>query len=131
MIFKAIFVSLSLFLTNFAFSQPLKFACDGEMSSANTTPSTLSFDMAVTLNPVAMFDYPNRIAIGCMDGSDLKEKCQSSDSRIECKCETSIASSTLVLSRYTGKLEGITIWKKDNQIFQLKAQCRPISKKMF
>ena len=132
--FKVIFfLSLFFFLkSNYAFTQPLKFACDGEMTSANSTPSKLSFDMAVVLNPASMFDYPNRIALGCVDGMpDSKEKCQSSDSRIECKCENSIVSSTLILSRYTGKLEGIKIWKKDSQIFQLKAQCRPISKKMF
>ena len=129
--FKVILLVFALFLSNFAFSQPLKFACDGQMSTENSTPSQLSFDMAVTLNPAAIFDYPNRIALGCIDGSDLKEKCQSSDSRVECKCETSIASSTLMLSRYTGKLDVTTFFKKDKQIFQLKAQCRPVSKKMF
>ncbi len=129
--FKVIFLFFSIFISNFAFSQTLKFACDGHLSSGSSIPSQLSFDMAVSVNPAAMFDYPNRIALGCMDGSDLKEKCQSSDSRVECKCETSIASSTLMLSRYTGKLDVTTIFKNDNQIFQLRAQCRPISKKMF
>jgi hypothetical protein len=129
--FKVILFFYSLFITNFAFSQPLKFSCDGQMSTENSTPSQLSFDMAVTLNPAAIFDYPNRIALGCIDGPDLKEKCQSSDSRVDCKCETSFASSSLMLSRYTGRLDVTTIFKKDNQIFQVKALCRPVSKKMF
>jgi hypothetical protein len=130
MISKVIFLFFSLLLTNFAFSQPLKFVCDGQMSTSNATPSELSFDMTVIVNPTSMFDYPNRIALGC-SGSDSKEKCQSSDSRIECKCESSFATSSLTLSRYTGRLEIVTILKKDNKIFDVKAQCRALSKKMF
>lgn len=130
MIFKAIFLFFSLFFTNFAFSQSLKFACEGQMSTSNALPSELSFDLSVIVNPTAMFDYPNRIALGCTD-SDSKEKCQSSDSRIECKCESSFATSSLTLSRYTGRLEIVTILKKDNKLFEVKAQCRALSKKIF
>lgn len=125
---KKIFFIMLVLSFNIAIAEPINFECDGTTFGQNILTTPENFPLIASTQPPEIYGYPSGKALGCMDGFKTTASCTTTEMVLKCNCKNDMATSTITLSRTSGKLHILNLYTSDNQIIESKMICKKLNK---
>jgi hypothetical protein len=128
--FTALLTIGSLMLVNPALAREISLHCIGTSSTSEGTGED-SIDIQVRVTTGHIFGFPVYQAPGCLNAPPFPGKIafKVSSNFFETSCKNEVASSTLQLNRFSGKLSITTFIKKNGEVWTGQYSCTEQTKR--
>jgi hypothetical protein len=112
-------------------AQTVELYCKGK-TSGDFQSENQEFTLNVTFSPADFYEIPLKYVPGCMKlGTAPDSSCTATKNTLNCSCSNSLAITSLVLSRVTGRLNIESIYIKGSQSQKGDYSCEKVTQRKF
>ncbi len=118
-------------ITSVSHAETIELYCKGN-TFGDFQSEKQEFPLSVTFSPADFFEIPLKYTIGCMKlQTEANSSCSSTKNSLNCSCSNSIAITSLVLSRVTGRLNIENTYIKDSKSQKGDYSCEKVTQRKF
>ena len=130
-IFLFLVIGCCSLITSVSHAQIIELYCKGN-TSGDFQSENQEFPLNVSFSPADIFEIPLRYIPGCFKlGTSPNESCSSTKNTLNCSCSNTMAITSLVLSRVTGRLNIEYTYVKDFKSQKGDYSCEKVTQRKF
>ena len=118
-------------ITSVSHAETIELYCKGK-TYVDFQSENQEFPLSVSFSPADFFEIPLRYIPGCLKlGTSPNSSCSSTKNILNCSCSNSLAITSLVLSRVTGRLNIESTYVKDSKSQKGDYSCEKVTQRKF